>query len=72
MYLGFYAKILVSQWCAKHGIYNSYTLALGNMVHSRSGDGAYSSGHLFLEVLGSLSHSKLMALSGHDATDKIN
>ncbi len=32
----------------------------------------YSSGHYFLEVLGSLSHSKLMVLFGHDATDKIN
>ena len=31
----------------------------------------YSLGHFFSEVMGSLSHSKLKALSGHDATDKI-
>ena len=32
----------------------------------------YSFGQFFVEILGSLSHSKLMALSGHDATDKIS
>ncbi len=31
----------------------------------------YSFGHFSLEVMRPLSHSKLMALSGYDATDKV-